>query len=533
MEGAFVAALALGTRLIYLDHVPHKDELNHVLAARSLLSAGNLEIMQGADPYDRARVFTYMVAGMFRLFGESLVVARIPAVIAGVALVLALFLWVRAEAGRAGAWVGALLLIFSPIALQLSQWSRFYTLHGLLVFLACLLVYRLFTTPAQRGWAIAARGSALVLCLLLAFHLQETTAVVAGGLVLWMSLTSMPRLWRRFPEPRQRKYLVGGLLGLLALLGLAAVLTGMAEWAIARAGHVDVWAERDRTNVRFYHFLLLNQYPALWTLFPLAVLLAAAVRPRAALLCTCVFGVALVAHSIMAWKTERYLSYAMPMFFALWGIAVGVTLPWIKGQLYRLLSDTGGAALPRRVRRPAVTALLIFVALFAAAGSGATSYAFKMLTVPDAEWGGFEYRGDPNWVAAAHMLGPLVHEADVVVASYDITSLYALGRVDYLMHRVRTGAGPIPEFGSRGKTLARVITTPESLSIVMSCHAQGLVMIERFHRNKEWAVSSATVDYLEAHTQAIPLPRHLRLHAYGWDGRGENAGSETLCPSLP
>jgi hypothetical protein len=49
-----VFLLALATRLPHLDHVPHKDELNHVLAARALLERGTLEIVAGAAPYDRA-----------------------------------------------------------------------------------------------------------------------------------------------------------------------------------------------------------------------------------------------------------------------------------------------------------------------------------------------------------------------------------------------------------------------------------------------------------------------------------------------
>ena len=75
-----VFAIALIARLIGLHHTPYVDELNHVMAAHSLLERGTLELAPGGEPYTRARLFTYLVAALFRVFGESLAVARMPAV---------------------------------------------------------------------------------------------------------------------------------------------------------------------------------------------------------------------------------------------------------------------------------------------------------------------------------------------------------------------------------------------------------------------------------------------------------------------
>jgi hypothetical protein len=98
-----LAALCPITRLTSLDHNPHEDELTQLLAARSLLADGTLAI-DGGQPYTRAWVYTYLVAGAFRVGGEGLPVGRLPAVLFGTLLVLALFVWLRGPAGRAGAW---------------------------------------------------------------------------------------------------------------------------------------------------------------------------------------------------------------------------------------------------------------------------------------------------------------------------------------------------------------------------------------------------------------------------------------------
>src|SRR5438128_1338635 len=93
-----VFAVALVVRLIGLHHTPYVDELNHVMAAHSLLARGAMELTPGGEPYTRARLFTYLIAALFRVFGESLVVARMPAVIAGATIVAVLFVWVRSVA---------------------------------------------------------------------------------------------------------------------------------------------------------------------------------------------------------------------------------------------------------------------------------------------------------------------------------------------------------------------------------------------------------------------------------------------------
>ena len=47
IEVLLLGALALGTRLVQLDHTPYYDELFHVLAAEALVQSGTLEIPGG------------------------------------------------------------------------------------------------------------------------------------------------------------------------------------------------------------------------------------------------------------------------------------------------------------------------------------------------------------------------------------------------------------------------------------------------------------------------------------------------------
>src|SRR6476469_4270054 len=180
-----VFAVALAARLIGLHHTPYVDELNHVMAAHSLLERGTMELVPGGEPYTRARLFTWLVAALFRVFGESLAVARIPAVVAGAALVAALFVWVRGVAGRGAAWIAAMLFCFQPQSLYLSQHARFYTIQTLLCFIAATIVYRVVSDRSLSRERVAMLSIVALLLVLLALHFQVITIVGVASVLAW------------------------------------------------------------------------------------------------------------------------------------------------------------------------------------------------------------------------------------------------------------------------------------------------------------------------------------------------------------
>src|SRR5687768_5411283 len=91
---ALLGCLALAVRLPNLDHAAELDELYHFFAAQSWLAEGQLRVAEGV--YARTALFTIFLAQWLGIFGENLVVARLPSLIAGTALVVLVFLWTRA-----------------------------------------------------------------------------------------------------------------------------------------------------------------------------------------------------------------------------------------------------------------------------------------------------------------------------------------------------------------------------------------------------------------------------------------------------
>ncbi len=515
LAAAAVAGLALGVRLVGLDHTVHTDELNHVLAARSLLENGTLAIADG-DPYSRAQLFTKLVAVLFRVFGEGVVIARIPAVAGGTLLVLAVFLWVRAVLGRTAGWVAALLLCFNPLAIYLSQTVFFYAWQVLLAWLGAIAVFHLVGDlvdgKVKPGW-LALLGAAALLSFAIALTLQPLTMVDCAGVGIWAVAFAAPHLWER-SLPAARRRAAGAVVVAVGLAAAIAVVTaGEAAWQLYR--YAPPHAMAHRTDFGFYHRLMLEDYATLWPLLPLAWLAAAAVSPRPLGFLGSLLTVSFVFHSLAAWKHERYVFHALPALCAILGAAAQVILPRAHAMLAGLLAG-------RRARRGAAVAsgaILAAALLFLVASTGAFSSSLRLLTVRDADWDSSRrYRGEADWRSAAGPLRAIADSVDCVVSSNAAKAIYYLGRADYMLgvHPMVTAEGREPEFARSPQVGRPMISAPESVARVMEEHATGLIVVEAYDWHTGWGVPGGTANLIAAYADPVPIPGEWRLLAFRW-----------------
>jgi hypothetical protein len=150
--GLLGAILLVAVSRGVIVHAPHYDELLHVLSAQGLLRVGEPVIADGA--YRRAELFTHMVAWSLQLFGDDLVSARIPSLMAA-----ALLVFVLAFGSRCGGTAdryrgcGADVVQF-PATVAAAVFARFYTLHALLVTVMLIALFE-GAAPGQPGWRVA------------------------------------------------------------------------------------------------------------------------------------------------------------------------------------------------------------------------------------------------------------------------------------------------------------------------------------------------------------------------------------------
>jgi len=523
-EVALITALALGFRLLHLEEMRHPDSYLHIMAAASLLTDGTLSL-GGEVPYDRAYLFTYLVAAFQSVFGGTTFVAGLPAILAGVAWVAVLFVWVRSTAGRTAAWVAGLLFAFDVWSLALAHMVRFYTLHGLVFFLGAIGLYYIVTRRPPWG-TMAITAAAVIGAFGFAYHLQYTTVVGAIALSVWLVVEISPRVCLYFRDHRSRAVAlaipiaVGG--------SVAAFLFFQSEAAARYWGMFSTaapWAEPRVDDLTYYIRRLERRYGFLWALFPVAAIIAIARFGRPAVFSLVLFAVPLILHSLAAFKDARYLGYAIPFFFAIWGFAIAAVLPYLKIVAQRVVSKLGKSCI-RGQSLSFLTRFVLFAVLVGVALTGRSVWweAYKFVVENERPSGMSHWR----WDEAAIQLKPVIESVDVVVISGVVASYYYMDHVHVIANTGDLSSDP--EFSPRAGRGVPRISAPKSLEILMRCFPSGLVAVDE----ARWGglgFSQEIIEVLQANAQPFPLPEEWRVHAYTWS-HDVDVGEEVDCPVL-
>jgi 4-amino-4-deoxy-L-arabinose transferase-like glycosyltransferase len=531
---ALLFAVSLLARLPGLDHFPRIDELYTLLAARGWMIDGIPRIGDGI--YDRTPLFTMMIAWFFETFGESLVVARLPAMIAGSLLVVAVFVWTRSVAGNLAAWISALFVCFSPLSIQLSQYARFYTLFALAFWLGAVGIYSV--CEQRPGWRLGlpiAAGS--VICLALSLHLHPLTVIGMLGLGVWLGLAVvLPCLRRQRGRPRVLWTIIA--LGiLLAVTGaVAAIQTGVAGDLWWEFRMVPLHALPRANQIWFYQLELIQRYPTLWPIFPFLALLALATRPRPALFCCCVFIPAFALLSLAGMKHFIYIYFALPFLFVVWAVALARS----GHVLWRCIVTASERAVaqvaPGLPRGPFKWGLIALGLLFLVVSNGAPARTllrpFGISLVAD--------ETSADWATAAAVLRPWLEKASIVLTPDDMHALYYFGDYDIAVNPSRLseiptlGGSDAGEFSLDPRTGRPVVGTADSLRLIMACYPDGLLVADFTSYPAAWATSEspAITSLVERDMKPIDLPPQSGVVAFYWE-RPEATSPPPECASLP
>jgi 4-amino-4-deoxy-L-arabinose transferase-like glycosyltransferase len=504
-------AVSLLLRLIYLGSPADFDEMYTVLAAHGWSIHGEPRIGEGV--YDRAVLFTILVAWFFDWFGESIVVARLPSAIAGSLLVVAVFWWTRAVAGSLAAWIAALFVALAPIEIQVSQFARFYALQGLVFWLGAIGIYAACTREFDHRTTIPL----LIACgivLLFAVHLQILTVIGLAGLLLWVALAIGLRVLLSL---RSRPALFWGIIATVIILGAAilstAFLSGVLGGLLERYRHTPLHALPVRNQVWFYHLALIERYPSLWPFFPIAALLAIATRPRAALFCLSVFVPGFILLSFGGMKQFKYLAFLLPFLSVVWAIALAEVFTVLREAIVSVTDRALEAVAPDLPRRSTRYLLIAGCIAFLILANGATA---RTLLLP------FGIQLNPegapvDWEAARETLQPWVDDASLVLTNDELAVLYHLGRFDVTVSGSRLSElDDQQEFSIDDRTGRPVVSTAESIAHIMACYPNGLVLTDTRKWRNPAQLDNEVADLIERHAEPIDMPRGSRIVAFRW-----------------
>lgn len=537
----WLVALALllsiiGLYSINLEQPPHPDELYHMLAAKGLLETGEPAI--GTDGrYWRGYPLTWIVAQSIDLFGLSLSAGRLPPLVFMALLCSALFLFLRREAGPLAAWLGTALFTLSPFVIDLARFIRFYSLQCLLFFLAAWIIYALAKRPEQLSWRALPAAALAIVLLGFATYLQATTLFGIAGLGAWLTgLVAMLVITSPALKPRQKQLFLATLaaLGILVLLALWAL--GILDRLLATYRTVALFNESNADRFWYYAVQFALYYPLLMLLSGFIVLYAYAARPRLTIFLSTLFLLGFLLNSFAASKSLRYLAYAQPFLFALWGTGLAALLSEIGDMLQRLRGRLAERLRPLARHHAAglANALLVGAGLIAILGNPAWLRSLALIA-------GFTLPMQAATIDGAMVderLRPWIETVDAVVTTNELFMLYYYDRADYLLSASKFREQPADRqapFVADFRTDVPVIATTDDLRLVFDCYDTGLFVALAQHwldgaQMRQEVVDAAII--LRDIGEQIELPRESGLVAFVWQHHGA-VRDPAACAVLP
>jgi hypothetical protein len=491
-----------------LDQTPTYDEFFHILTAKEWLQSGNFQIGDGV--YERAKYFTALVAGFIKLFGDSFVVYRLPSLIAGTLWVTTIFYWVYREVGVKEAWIAGLIMAIAPEMIFLSQFARFYAIHGLCFFIGVIALYYLFSHTNK--WSVKQyilSGSIAVLSLLLARHFQLTTLLGLGGVVVWLFIIKLTHFIKYQEKPKLIWTLV--LLGVSLVFGALFVFytdAGLALWENYRKPLY--WAQADASNYMYYRYVLTEQYQVIWLLLPVIVLVSLARRYRPALFSATLFCFVIVLHSFAGTKGERYIQYAMPFLFILFAITIPVLYGYLKkiaGEVYEYTFGTTVWVSGYSKTVSHIIALLVIAYIFVM--NSAIMSGVKMALSKGSE--------NPDWALIVKEVQKHIDTDTTVLTSEAAKTLYYFKSYDYEVNDTAVHDADGVEFAINTRLGKPAVGSIESIRNIVSCHDKGIFITEkRRFLNAPRIVRPEVRDYVLSHMTKVENLSEPRIFVFVW-----------------
>ena len=177
VAGGSVVVVAVAIRVAYLDVPLRYDEAttyNNFISKPLYVALANY-----ATPNNHL-LHTFLAKVSVGVFGSAEWAIRLPALLAGIALVPATFALARAYLGRAAALLAAALVASSSTMVEYSTNARGYTLVALATVLVFLAAARALETDSIGAWAAIALGGALGL------YAVPIMVYPLGGALLWL-----------------------------------------------------------------------------------------------------------------------------------------------------------------------------------------------------------------------------------------------------------------------------------------------------------------------------------------------------------
>lgn len=199
-----------GLRLYYLfQPIMHDEAVNYLYFAALPLKTG-----LSYYPYPNNHIFyTFLTHFTTKIFGTDPWAIRLPAFVAGILLIPAIYLVIRKLYNKTAGLIAAALVVPSSQMIAYSANGRGYTVQALIFLLLILAAIYVMRTNKWKGWIIFGALSAL------GFYTMPTMLYFFGAVFIWLLISGLVK----DIKPERKPFLIR-----LAISGVeTAVLTAL------------------------------------------------------------------------------------------------------------------------------------------------------------------------------------------------------------------------------------------------------------------------------------------------------------------
>lgn len=499
-----------------IDHSPHYDEMFHILAADTYNINETYQILDGK--YDRAKLYTRIVAESIKICENKLECARYISIISTIIL-LVIFTYIISfiTTPVIGILTG-LFIATNPIIINQSLYIRFYTLHSLFFTIGTMSILILLLR-----WKISSKLTKIHLILLsflfliLAYHLQETTLI--GSLGIFLGLLILLYIDNfNYIHKNKIRYLC---FYIMIIIFIAVCYFVFFDYLYLKLSSSAPWALNNKKNFLYYHLVFENQYPAIWPIAPLLCTVGCFKWPKQNIFMIVIFITSFIVLSIAAQKSGRYILYALPFLFA----SLSAGLVTVVHIILKYISSSNNYNIKFKIKQTNIsniiwkTGIYLTIILFIITQPIFNGIVDIIIRNDKPQ---IIYNSHVDWEKASIKLKEMIHEPVVLITSSGVKAAYYFGDYSYeLSYNLMHSNEARTEFSIYPVTGRKVISSVKSLKeLVMTC-GPVIVIVDESRLNNKYNVPEETKNYLKKHGKLIDI-RIDNLYIWKFDKKSSS-----------
>lgn len=540
ISSALILILLLGVYLRTVDLMSMGlgfDEPIHIYAAKSLLENGQ-PLLPSGRIYSRALLFTYSVAGSFKLFGMNEMSARLPSIVSGVLAILLTFFAGQCLFGPVAGFLAALLMAVMPYEIVFSRACRMYSMYQLFFLLTFFAFYKGFEgrseldsaggsvqfQPLVSSWIRALKDDLNWPWLLLAgiswviaIHLQPLALSFGGGVLLYLfGMTAVTGSRVGFRGAIRTKYFVFFIVAVIAAAMLLAnpYVQTKIETLVSFA---PSWSRQSSSPYLYYYFLLSQTLFAVTAFLCLGSIAVTARMQKAGGYTLAVLAVPLFLHSfLVSVQQYRYIFDVFPLILIIAGYGIKVVFENEYHTFERCFSKRFPQWKMQKWRTVfvAVSSMAVLVVLFLPV----IKTSLRISSIQGTAFGGEFY---VQWRKGCDFLNRAYRSGDVIIASIPLAAeFYGCKAVDYSLDNGEIDQfGKAPEGGFREHPFSktRAITNLQELRRVMALNPRGWLLLDAQRFRSPTTTPPAVREFILHNLIRHSTRTDSTLYVFSWD----------------